>query len=174
MNLTELHKEKARLSAEISTLEADTKAKLGKLSLARGEVIRKIKLTQSTIGIAAVDLAYTVIFVRGQYDRAGDDRRGVIDDALHQIATGEKRGYRGLDHENFGTKNYASWRGQRCDCSPGCGPKHGSLVFEVGLRREVRERGGVSSLSDDQREAALYLLTHIEAIQKAEAQAQAA
>jgi len=38
--------------------------------------------------------------------------------------------------EYFGIKNYAGFGDQRCDCTPGYGPTHGSIVFRIDYNRK--------------------------------------
>ena len=173
MTLTETIKKVADLRNKLCAHEDTAKAKSSEMRSEIADLQRLINLDSALLDCAKINLAQSVIFVRGQYTHAGDERTSVISDAVHQIATGEKRGYRGLDHENFGTKSYDRWHGQRCDCQSGMGPKHGSIIFQVGLRKDARDRGGVTALTDDEREATIYMLTRLEAVQSAEASAAA-
>ncbi len=73
--------------------------------------------------------------------------------------------YGDLHREYFGAKDYDHWVSQRCDCEYGMGPRHGHIVFAIGLRREVRGH----DLTPTRREAAVYYLVHLEAIQASRA-----
>jgi hypothetical protein len=117
-----------------------------------------------------VALAKTIINVSGRYASGGTDRASVVSDAIRQLSTGEPiRPYYGdLWRISFGTKNYAHWIGQRSDHEYGCGPRHGSVVFSVGLTRDVRERRNHADLTPDEIEAAIYYLTNLERVQAAE------
>lgn len=174
MKLTANVRRAADLRRELQSHEEAAKARSMDLRQQIVAVQREIELDSAQLDFGKIEAAYKVLFVRGTYAKAGDERAGVIADAVHQIATGEMRGYRGLDHENFGTKSYDRWHGQRCDCEPGFGPRHGSIIFQIGLTKEAKERGGIEALTDDEREAAVYLLTRLEAVQTAEAKAAAA
>lgn len=169
MTLTEKLRRAAEIRKMIAGIVRDAEEATGKLRAEIAYLEREIRLEGAMIDVGMVDLARTVVLVRGAYEQAGDDRASVVADAIHQIATGEKRGYLGLDHELFGTKSYDRWHGQRCDCTPGMGPSHGSLIFQIGLTKQKRENGGVAALTDEEREAALYLLTRLQAVQAAEA-----
>lgn len=171
MSLTGKIKEVAELRRALAQHEADAKNTSDDYKKKIAVVQREIEFDGAMIDAAKVDLGYSVLHIRGLYRNGGSERKSVIDDAIHQIATGEKRGYLGLDREFFGTKNYDRWSGQRCDCEPGMGPRHGCIVFQVGLKDAIRQRGGVAALTDEEREAAVYVLTHLEAIQSAEARA---
>lgn len=173
MNLTQKIKMIATLRANLTVHEADAKAKSEGLRHQIGAIQREIEIDGAMLDLVKIDLAKTVMFVRGRFSNAGEDRESVVADAVHQIATGERRGYRGLDFEAFGTKSYDRWHGQRCDCGPGMGPRHGTIIFQVGLRRDVQVRGGLATVSDEEREACVYFLTHLEAVQDAETRASA-
>lgn len=119
----------------------------------------------------AVALAETVIYVQGQYARAGDDRASCISDAVKQLATGKpKGGYCDLWHQYFGTKTYDRWHGQRSDHAYGYGPRHGSNIFQVGLTKDARARDP-RELTPAEIEAGIYYLTNIERIQDARTKA---
>lgn len=60
-------------------------------------------------------------------------RLRVIEDAILAIQTDQTSA---LSKEYMGVKNYAGFGDQRCDCSYGMGPSHGSIVFEVGRARD--------------------------------------
>lgn len=129
---------------------------------------RTVEISSAMLDQKKIDFAYSVLEIRGRYERAGEDRESVIRDAVAQIATGiVKDSYSDLRSRYFGTKSYAHWHGQRSDHPYGYGPKHGSTIFSVGLHSDYRE-GGVEGLTDEQREAAIYLLTRLEAVQAAE------
>ena len=170
MTLTEQYQMLADLRGELSNHEAAASARSKQLKDNIAELQRQVNLHGAGIDLDTINLARTVIFVRGAYSRGGTDRKSVLDDAITEIATQRAANSRGLDAVNLGTKSYDRWSGQRCDCKPGCGPRHGSIVFQVGLTEEARKRGGVAALTDDEREAAIYMLSRLEAVQKAEAQ----
>lgn len=144
------------------------------------EEIRKrreiLEMSASGIDFEKVALAKTIISVRGTYAKGGDDRASVKADAIKQLATGVpiREIYGDLWRVAFGTKSYDRWHGQRCDCEYGMGPGHGSLIFQIGLRDNVRNTRKHSDLAPEEIEAAIYFLTNIERIQAAEADAKAA
>lgn len=168
MDLTSKIRAMADIRRQITEIEADSKSRVEALRREAAGLQREIQLDGAQLDVAKIALARTVVSVRGEYARAGDEKASVIADAVHQIATGEKRGYGGLDGEYFGTKNYDRWHGQRSDHEYGYGPGQGSIIFSVGLAADVRRRGGIAALTDEEREAAVYLLTRLEAVQAAE------
>ena len=114
-----------------------------------------------------VSLAESVMYA-SDLSKAGEDGASVIRDAIKWFA-GENVGYRGLKEEFFGTKNYDRWRGQRCDCTYGCGPGHGSICFSIGLLREACNR----DLTDAEKDACIYYLMNLKKIQDARKSAKA-
>jgi hypothetical protein len=46
------------------------------------------------------------------------------------------------------------------------GPRHGHIIFSIGLKRDVRNRDP-QLLTDEEREACVYLLTNLEQVQSA-------
>ena len=95
-----------------------------------------------------------VIYVQGDYRRVGGESAGVIVDAKTDLSKGAPR----LKREYFGVKNYDRFTGQRTDCGYGMGPRHGSIVFSIGLTGAARKM----ELTPDMLEDALYLLANID------------
>jgi hypothetical protein len=133
------------------------------LSVARERVL----LAGSGIDADKVRTARSILYLNGKFASSAQ-RRGVVQDAIDWLATGEKRTYHTLQSGYFGVKNYSGFGDQREDHEYGFGPKHGTIVFAVGLNERKRE------LTDEEREAALYYLLNIEAIESAAADARAA
>lgn len=158
-----IEKAKADLDAHQKASAART-AEINAVIKANREV-----LSMSAAGIdrEKVTLAESVVYVSGLYVDGGDERASVIADAVRQLATGRAKGpYCDLWRQHFGTKRYDRWYGQRSDHDYGYGPSHGSIIFEVGLKSEVRKREP-RELTADEIEAAVYYLTNIERIQAA-------
>ena len=103
-----------------------------------------------------------VVVVRGMVTPG--ERAKVVDDACVAVAEGGGR----LRREFFGTKNYDRWHNQRCDCVYGYGPRHGSIVFSVGIDRRFRDRWAAGELAPEDVDAALYYLNNLDAVQVAE------
>lgn len=111
-------------------------------------------LAGSSMTSDQIELARSVVEVGG---RISESAGGAFEDALTAVAEGGTRllGY------YVGAKRYDGFH-QRSDHDYGTGPSHGSIVFSVGLTRDVRlwadQRVG-EPLSLAEREAAVaYLL----------------
>lgn len=129
--------------------------------------------TQIGLDLEKIKTATTIVYVRGEYARAGKDKESVIDDAIKQFATGTpaRETYTDLWLSYFGTKDYDAWHGQRSDHKYGYGPSHGSIRFSVGIEAEIRKTRKQSDLTADEIEAAIYYLANIQRIQDAERKA---
>ena len=57
-----------------------------------------------------------------------------------------------LKDSYFGIKDYDRWKGQESNHPYGYGPKHGHIVFSIGLKNPK------NSLNDEEQEACLYFL----------------
>lgn len=147
-----------RLRDYKKTVKTETEHLEAAISAARTKLQQQI----SGLDIRKTEIAKTVLYA-GKYANGGDERASVIVDAIKWFATGQA-GYLGLKHEYFGTKSYDRWHGQRCDCEYGHGPRHGNIIFSVGLQKDVRSR----ELTDEEKDAAIYFLMNIEKIQEAE------
>ena len=127
------------------------------------------------LDLAQIELARTVIYVRGSYSKAGNwrhqrgapfERDTVLQDAALDLANGAKR----LRTEYFGTKVYEGYVGQREDHRYGFGPRHGSTNFAIGLQPDARKR----PLTEAEINAAIYFIGKLAEIEAAEASRQAA
>lgn len=170
MNLTNAARELHELAAALKEHEEKAMAETARI---KGEIAkRKAILNMAGDGIdpEKVALARTILFVRGEYDRAGDDRVSVISDAIKHFATGDGDMWRIA----FGTKSYDRWHGQRTDCEYGYGPGHGSIIFQIGVLDDVRKSRKQDELTTDEVEAVIYFLTNLPRIQAAERNARAA
>jgi len=58
-----------------------------------------------------------------------EDRKKMVGQAIGLIMQDPKTA---LKNEYLGYKNYEAFGDQRCDCSYGTGPRHGSIVFSIG------------------------------------------
>lgn len=89
-------------------------------------------------------------------------RPSALNDAVVEIAKGGGR----LLSEFIGVKNYDHFGDQRSDHQYGYGPRHGNIVFSIGLRHPDK-----TPLTPDQIEDALYFLKMLPGIESAEAKA---
>lgn len=130
------------------------------------EATRQRNLLIEGLDAAKIELAEHVIYVSGDYGRAGQDRAGCREEAIQALLAGGGR----LRTEYCGTKNYDGWRGQGSNHAYGMGPRHGSIVFAIGLQPHARAR----DLGADEIDAAVYYLRNLERIQDASRKARAA
>lgn len=122
------------------------------------ERLRRLEAVAAAgVDIAKVQLAETILVVEGQ-PSIHVDGRCIADEAIRDLATG----CRHLKKEFFGNKRYDSYY-QACDCSYGMGPRHGSIVDEVGLNRDARGR----ELTAEETDACIYYLMNYSTIKLA-------
>jgi hypothetical protein len=124
-------------------------------------------LVASGLDDGKIALARRVLYLSGKFTNS-PPKRGAVQDLIDWLATGEKRTFHTPADGYFGVKIYSGFGEQREDHQYGFGPKHGSIVFAVGLREPKCE------LTAEEREAALYYLVNIEAITTASAAAREA
>lgn len=175
-NLIELERAVAAARSSI----AQEKARHAK-TLAGLETQLKAALTKAAISNAGLDLsliqqAEQVIYVRGDADkvvpndegRYSNSRKQGIEDVIAWLIADENTVTSvELQKRTMSVKNYACFGDQRCDSEYGMGPRHGTIVFEIGLRPEARGR----ALTDDERNACIYYLRNIVRIQTAKSEA---
>lgn len=112
----------------------------------------EIKFQALNTGVSAedIDIAKRVVYVRGQCQSAG--RRAVVDSAIKALAVGPRAGL--LQTGYVGTKDYDRFGDQRFDSDYAFRPRHGHIVFEIGLVQGARKR----DLSVEERESAIKVL----------------
>jgi hypothetical protein len=177
--LTSAYTERDRLQTALTAHLAEaraTKERYEGLIAAQNRIIAQAGAGLDPVKIA---LGRTVVNVRGniasarygsghlRHDSQGGIRQLVVQDAIKWLATGDGAG---LQAGYLGVKNYDGFGDQRTDCEYGMGPRHGSIVFAVEGREGLRKHGW-AFMDDEQREAAIYYLTNLQAVQEAEARA---
>jgi hypothetical protein len=158
------------LTSQLADHEAAAKKKTAELSAAIAERRTFIARTEAGLDLDKIAMAETVVFA-SDYSYGGDERDSARQDAIKWFAgtLDTRNGYADLRQVYFGTKNYDRWRGQRSDHSYGMGPRHGGTCFRIELMDAARKR----DLTDEEKEAAIYYLLHLEAIQKSRVSAAA-
>lgn len=106
-------------------------------------------------------LAENVMVVQGNFARAGSDRLEQREAAIHDLVNGTPV----LRERYIATKDYAHWHGQGVDCEYGYGPKHGDVIFRIGLHEAARER----DLTEAEVDACVYYLRTLELFQECNA-----
>ena len=172
-SLTDAAREMHALNAELAQHREAAAKRDAELIRAIADRRRVLELSADGIDMGMVEAAKGVVFVRGTYAKAGQDRAGALHDAIKQMATGTpiREHYGDLWRVAFGTKSYDGWYGQRCDSEYGCGPRHGSIIFQIGLTDAVRKSRKHADLSPAEIEAVVYYLTNLERVQAAEQRA---
>lgn len=161
MNLAELEKRRAELGNLLTETEKKHKGEIA-------EIVADIIAVKTAIGNAVggmdlglIALAESVIYVKGSYEKAGEDRARCIQAAINDLADDRKN----LKREYFGTKDYDRWHGQTSNHPYMMGPRHGYVIFEIGLQKGFRAPHG-RDLTPEEATAAIYYLHNLEKIQK--------
>ena len=165
-SLTALTLEIDALRAERQQTVEEHKRRLADLDSRMADLRERRAAMAGGLDLGMVDLAEAVIEVYRIENRDRGSGRSVIADAISDLAASAPA----LRRDYFGTKSYASWDGQRCDGPYGTGPRHGSVIFSVGLTREARGR----DVSPDELNAAVAYLVAIDQVAAAKAARNAA
>ena len=130
------------------------------------------------IDLDRLDRGHAVIAVRGRLSTvvhgfdSDQDRSGIRQSAVAAARNDLAGGAQKLRKVYFGVKNYDRFGDQREDHQYGYGPKHGSIVFSIGLQRERAERlNDGDELTPDEIEDALYVLATLDIAERAETEA---
>ena len=164
--VTKLFRELHAAEDALKAHDDDAATKRAMLAKAVSDLRAKSKLTSDGLDLQKIDVAMSILMIDGLYANAGDERSSCVADAIKQLASGAPLPFKDLWKEYFGTKRYDGWYGQRSDHPYGYGPRHGSILFRVGLTDNARSRKQ-SELTSDEVEAAVYYLANIERIELA-------
>ena len=151
MKLTDLHKQKIQVNESLQQLDKDYKKQKTELEKQLKELSQKINLESKGISVDRIQSALTLLSIRGEYKQT-EKRDEVVESSVKDLLNGSKH----LKEKYFGVKIYSGFGEQREDHKYGYGPRHGNIVFAIGLKVTDRE------LTDSEVEDCLYLLTNIE------------
>ena len=149
MSLIDLNNELAAYQGQLSQLTKKYEQDKRDLESRIKETQRKINETWAGLDTGKIDLAETFFDFEGDPRKYPESEKAIAD-ARKAIAASDQP----LQERYIGLKNYSSWIGQREDHEYGYGPRHGSIVFRIGVKNKWRGK----PLSKDAREAALYYL----------------
>lgn len=170
MSLAQHERKKAELLTALANEKVQHNQTVAGIRRSLETVNAAILLAMAGFDEAKLKVAESVLDVFGDYSRAGDDRAMVLEQAVEQVLAKGGR----LKVRFLGTKNYDRWHGQGVEIEYGCGPKHGWVIFRVGLKEAVRRRAGTEVLTEEEVEAAIYYLRNLERIHAARRDAKAA
>lgn len=153
-----------RLEEQLATVEKRYSEEKQSISLAIRNTRNELKSLEAGLDVGKIKLAKTLMYVAGDYGPAGDDR-SVVKEAIEDVT----QGFVKLRTEYLATKNYDRFYHQATSHTYGYGPRHGSVVFEIGLHSSTRSRlSSRNTLTEQEREAMLYYLVHIDEIKRIE------
>ena len=137
---------------ELIKKEYETKLLENKTTLIN--LYKQLKLVLCGADIEKVKVAQSILEVKG-LRRIGDgDTVSKINDAIKDIASGFVK----IRKEYFGCKDYECFLCQGCNCEYGYSPKHGSIVFKIGLKQDKRN----AEFTLEEIEACLYYLYNLQ------------
>lgn len=150
----------SKIIKERLALEAELKAMTESFERRKKEITQQIsqhkeqeQIVSSGLDLEKIELGKKVLYVYGNpYERCQDTKFDGSNTLAKLAIADILDGCKHLRKEYFGQKRYEGYH-QRSDHPYYCGPSHGSIVEEVGLRNREKE------LSDEEVEAAVYYLT---------------
>lgn len=165
INFVELETERTNLLKEI---DAETKRHQDALSNLRNSLIQintSLNLLTNNLDVERIQRAEKILYVRGLFSKAGDDKQKVLENSIQQILAGG-----GILFSSYlGTKSYDRWYGQYIDCRYGRCPSHGSVIFEIGFTDSFRKNN--HPMNDDEKNDCIYYLRNLNTIQESKQKA---
>ena len=155
MNLTEWIKEKDSLIQADEALKKNYEKEKALLSDKLKKTNEAISLLADGVDYDRVLLALDIIEVRGEC--SDKNKKHLASIVMSDLSSGCEK----LKKQFFGYKVYSGFGEQRSDHGYGYGPRHGSIVFHIGLKKPREE------LTPEQIEDCIYLLCNIDSLEKA-------
>jgi hypothetical protein len=151
-SIFELSREIKEIGIDIKEKEEAHKELINALNSRRSELQNTLDNHLKGLDGDKMDRGASVVYIKGKAH--SPCRKGVLQEAIQDLLnnSGKK-----MKERYFGVKNYDSFGDQECDCEYGMGPTYGSIVFEIGLHREYRNKTIDENLLED----AIYYLTNV-------------
>lgn len=149
----ELKKQREEISQAFKQQDKDLSDQISEISVT-------IAGFSAGLDMEKINAGKQVVAVKGEC--INDKRKQLVQLAMLDIATGCEH----LKNQYYGIKNYASFGDQIHNSRYYSAPQHGSIVFSIGLQRNLLPLEEPLSIS--QVEAALYYLHNLEAVTQAE------
>jgi hypothetical protein len=158
--LAEIERERGILNDERTKRVSDHAAWLKACDVRLKELSERTALLSIGVDVGRMDRALKVLWVEGDPTKvvqgngfspyAAKARSDALAYAKRLLAESPAT----LQGRYIGVKNYSGFGDQREDHQYGMGPRHGDIVFRIGLTHEAREQG----LTPEEVEDALYFL----------------
>lgn len=168
MDLQQITTERAGILADMERRRAELDAAVRSATSRLTYLDDAEKLIVFGLDVAKIEAGKQVITVQGRvldHQRGRDGhgagvRLGILSDAKLDLALGAPRMKKGY----LGAKNYEGFGDQRSDHPYFYGPRHGSIVFRIGLTSEAI---AAEALAPEQIEAGLFYLASLIKIEAA-------
>jgi len=160
-NLFKLINEKNNKIKKLEKLEEEFSSAKNNLLDEINELKKLIYVENNNLDSEIIKKAETMIYVDGYEKYYGKgETYTTFHKAINAIAAGGKgNNYLSLFEGYYGCKNYDRWTCQGVDCEYGYGPRHGSVVFSIGLKQDYRE--GKKVIPENDRNIMIYYLSNL-------------
>lgn len=154
LSLHQIIKNKIDAQKELKNLREDFERSEKALNNKINNLIRLEKLSLEDNYIDKIQVAESILYTSGNIT-VSVDGNSLANRAITDIANGLTH----LRKAYFGNKRYEGYY-QNSNHTYHCGPSHGSIFDEIGLKKEVRER----ELSDHEKDCCIYYLKNYDKI----------
>ncbi|OAT32031.1 hypothetical protein M975_1923 [Buttiauxella brennerae ATCC 51605] len=168
MSLKELTLRKQQLESDRTALRKHYESESNRLASELVKVSEQLNFVNAGLNEVMIQRGKEIVYFGKSENNS--KRKECVTDAISDLASGCER----LKTRYFGTKNYDRWSDQREDHEYGYGPRHGCMVFKVGLTTAARLMVSNGTMNDHDIECAIYCLMNIDQINKQIEDAEAA
>lgn len=150
MNLITIEKLLSEFKNEKHKLINEFEQKNENLNTEIANLERLKKMGLNNIDLNKISIAETILEFRNGFKRKHEK---VIKIAINDVV----KNFEQMRKDYFGIKDYSGFVGQEVQCHYNYGPKHGYVVFSIGIKKDVRQK----EFTDEEKDACVYYLNHL-------------
>lgn len=150
MNLVTIEKQLSDLNKQQLSLREEFEQNNKCLNTQIADLERLKNMGLNNFNLTKISIAETILEFGNGFKRKNND---VIKKAINDVVNN----FELMRKEYFGIKDYSGFVNQEIRCQYGYGPKHGYVVFSIGIKRNVRQK----EFTDEEKDACIYYLNHL-------------
>lgn len=163
MSLHSLVFKRDQMYAELKQLGVDYERNKKRIEGDIQTVVERIKMqVDHGLDVTKIETAENILEVYGLKHFGAGETAGVVHDAIKWFSGQDLGPYKNLRRGYYGCKDYDRWHCQRSDCDYGMSPRHGHIVFSIGLKCEKANH----VFTTEEKDACIYFLMNIQHVQK--------
>ncbi|MDX1806567.1 MAG: hypothetical protein R3267_06050 [Paenisporosarcina sp.] len=150
MNLVTIEKQLSEFNKDRVNLRNEFEQQNKYLNTKIADLERLKNMGLNNFDLNKIFIAETILEFSNGFKRK---HKNVIQTAINDVVNN----FNLMRKEYFGIKDYSGFVGQEVQCHYGYGPKHGYVVFSIGIKKDVRQK----EITEEEQDACVYYLNHL-------------